>query len=211
MDVGIFVDRLASRLGYTRMPSPVTFEAVEDVSIPEVAPHLIGEASFDYGKVRDPRDWAFSYKSEGSLHFAIGRRGWMPLMLAGFVAGGHSADGMILFGASIFDRLWLRSDTPKYASWRAANERVVRYVEAIDVVCGDENDDAADFAPEMFGILPARVVSMELRTMWRRYQPYRPETVLSTTHEHILLLRMPWMREASQAPEKAMHQLMDWT
>lgn len=210
------IDRIATRMGYTRTPNPLSHLAheskVEDgVSI---APHLKGEASFDYAKVKT-RNWAFFYDSDGCFHYAIGHRDWMPLQLAGFIVGQNYHDGIGLFSDAINNSMWLAPDTPIHKSWLDSNQDVFQEIEAIKVsgegsfTTGQEN--AEEFTPMMFPSLPAAVVSWELTTTWRRYQPHCPRICLSTTHEHNLLSSLPMMLATHEAPKAALIQLLDWT
>lgn len=209
MSIATLIDRVAIRFGYAKIPTIPLPPADEPIKVQP--PHLQTEASFNYDKTTNKQDWAFFYSAEDGFHYAIGRRDWMPLMMAGFIVGG-SFDGMGLISASISERLWLPVDSPIHTSWLEANRQAIQRVEAIDVTESAHDDESVtEFAPEMFSHLRAAFVSLELRTMWRRYQPHQPEVVLISSHGYNLLHRLPLMHDARQAPKAAMNQLLDWT
>lgn len=211
LKISNLIDRAAKRFGYERI-APDQLEPLHEEIKARIPPHLQYELSFQYEKVKKKKDWAFFYDEEDGFHYAIGRRDWMPVMVAGFLVGGNPSDGLELLSASISERMWLSVDNPIQRSWMEANREVFQRLEGVDVeeLVGDDESDT-EFAPEMFTNLSAGVVSMELRTMWRRYQPYKPEFLLGSSHGHKLFRILPVMREASRAPEVAMNQLFDWT
>lgn len=193
------------------MPTSV---AADDADQMEAIPaHLQAEAYFDYEKIRNKKDWwSFFYAEDDGFHYAIGRRDWMPLMMAGFVAGGNSLDGMGLIAESISTRMWISADNQIHQSWLEANRAAIERVESVDVAkVPAEDESVTEFDSKMFIHLRASVVSMELRAMWRRYMPYRPEFMLASSMGHNLLCKLPMMRRACEAPEAAMDQLLEWT
>lgn len=214
MSLRIVFDRVAASFGYARISKMHTNIAADDAVQPETIPaHLQAEAHFDYSKIRNKKDWwSFFYAEEDGFHYAIGRRDWMPLMMAGFVAGGNSLDGMKLMAECISERMWISPENQIHQSWHQANKAAIASVESVDVAeVPLEDESATEFDPEMFIHLRASVISMELRAMWRRYMPYRPEFMLASSMGHNLLCKLPMMRRAYEAPEAAMSQLLEWT
>ncbi|MDP1086372.1 hypothetical protein Q6245_28810, partial [Klebsiella pneumoniae] len=81
-------------------------------AVPPTPPHLVGEASFDYAEAACDKDWAFFLEDGQAFTWAIGKHGWMPVVLAGFVLGGAEHDGSRLFSDAISNRLWLPPSAP---------------------------------------------------------------------------------------------------
>lgn len=190
---------------------PPIHQPISEPSTPALRYHLASEVKFDFAKARNDKDWAYFYDTDDGFHYAIGQHGWMPILLAGFIIGGSSRDGVQLISTAIAERLWLPEGELSHASWLEANQEAIKKLAALDCRSDTDHDAATEFAPAMFTSLPARVVSSELRTMWRRAHPYRPETFLFTTHAHGLMCYLPWMQEAYTAPQTALAQLLDWT
>lgn len=205
------LDKIAGRFGYVRQPLPAPMAQVDLPEIQEVPPHLEAQETFRDDLVRDKEDWASFYEANGCFHFAIGRLDWMPVLMAGFIVGQNTHDGMGLLSAAIEDRLWLSPSSASHASWLEANHDAIEQVQTIEIVTPLDDESADEFHPSMFAQLPASIVSMELRTMWRRCYPYQRETLLSTTHGHVLFSRLDIMRQASNAPRVALMQLIEWT
>lgn len=207
------LDHLARRLGYVRLPVPPAQPISEPESdrTPPTPPHLKARGTFDYGRVKDQTDWASFYDTDDGFHYAIGRDGWMPVLMAGFLLGHNRSDGLALFSTAISRRLWLPKEAAIHTSWIDANEEAIAWAQAIEVVSPEIYDNSETFEPSMFSQFPASIVSMELRTMWRRCYPYQRETLLSTTHGHVLFSRLDMLQEAKRAPKAALAQLLTWT
>lgn len=207
------LDKIAGRFGYVRqdISKPVLGTLLPDIL--RIPPHLEAEDTFRYGLVQDKTDWASFYNDTDGLHFAIGSADWMPILMAGFVLGYNQNAGMKLFSEAIAERLWLQPSSPVHASWLAANEGVVQQIEqadAIEIAALPDCEETDIFVPAMFVQFSASIVSMELRTMWRRCHPRQP-TLLCTTHAHAMLSRTDMMQQARIAPQVAMTQLLEWT
>lgn len=205
------LDRVAGQFGYQRVASLAPVHPDAAIATPELPPHLASESEFNFSKARNNQDWAFFYETDDAFHFAIGRHGWMPIAMAGFIVGGNRADGQSLMSAAITERLWLPECAPEHASWLQANNEAMDDIIAIDHQPELLDSEASAFGPSMFLNLPASVVSSELKTMWRRAKPHRTETFLSSTKEHNLLWEQPFMRDALNAPQAALTQLLNWT
>ena len=204
-------DRVASQLGYQRVAPQLPERPDEAIAVPELPPHLVSESEFDFSRAHNNQDWTFFYEIAAGFHFAIGRHGWMPIAMAGFIVGGNRADGQSLMSAAITERLWLPERAPAHASWLQANNEAIDEIAAIDFHPEQEDSEATTFSPSMYLNLEASVVSSELKTMWRRAKPLRTETFLATTKEYNLLWQQPVMREARNAPQAALSQLLNWT
>lgn len=207
-----YMNRVAARLGYRPIDQGPVPPLVRLPPAPSLPPHLAHEAEFDYSKAANSKDWTFFYSTdEGGFHYSIGRRDWMPVLLAGFCIGVNNRDGLSLFSSAIAERLWLTADAPSHKSWIESNLDMFNQLEALEYRPETDEAAATEFSPSMFSNMTAGTVSMELKAMWRRAMPFRPEVLLATTHVHSLLCKQPFMSDAVNAPQTALNRLLDLT
>lgn len=208
------IDRLVSHLGYVPRPQ-VDAPPLNDGNGPPPPPaHLLHEAAFDYEQaVCSGYDWAFFRSTPDSLSWSVGKRGWMPIALAGMLIGGGYTDALGLISTAIEDRMWLPASSPELAGWLAANSAAFERVQRLEVQepWNAGGDCVAAFDADAFACLPAVVVSHELRTMWRRCFPRQTVAILSSSRLHGQLCDLPLMRQAAERPSEALGQLVEWS
>lgn len=221
MQLTNLVDQIAGRFGYARVAPLATTDSAsvgDDSSksmLEAPAPHLLHASDFDFAKVRRPTNWVQSYDENGSLHFAIGRPDWMPVLIAGLMLDVGRQDTQQLLSDAIADQLWLPADAPAHASWAEHNAAVFTAVSRIGQDASDsavkergQYDDAQEWQPAMISALPATALGHELRLMWQRTHPKHSAFWLSSSAPHIHLVKAEWMRQAVGAPMAALDNLL---
>jgi hypothetical protein len=171
--------------------------------------HIADEGIFDYSLANCKNDWLFLYDNGDKFHFSVGKRDWMPISLAGILAGGNIVDGIGLYRNSIFDRLIIQDKI--LDSWINANKAAIQSINEIDKIKEYREENEKQFEREMFLRLSGNELAFELKKMWRKANPHIEELYLSTTHERYLLTKHPVIKAAYDAPAMALKQLLEWT
>lgn len=211
------IDRLVANFGYVpKRQQPNEPQAIDDgAPLPPQPPaFLLHEAAFDYAQAEcSGHDWVFFRSTPDSLSWSVGKRGWMPVAIAGMLIGGGYTDALGLISKEIEDRMWLPASSPEHAGWLGANSAAFERVQRLEVQepwsAGGER--VAAFDGDAFACLPAVVVSHELRTMWRRCFPNKTVAILSSSPLHAQLSDLPLMRQAAERPDEALAQLVEWS
>jgi len=191
------IDRIAGKLGFQRIERLEHNDAIESSIESKVPEYLSDEALFDWGRAFIGT-FSFSYSDDDLYHFAVGRHGWMPLVIAAFSMAGNQTDGQSLMANAISGSLWLDPLSERYATWVSANEIVFNSLQDIEGIGSKNKSDISQFDN-----MSSSAVSYVFRQQWRQRYPSSGEDHLAISEAHASYYDKATIADARRAVDES--------